>query len=88
MLPGHGVHAVPQNSKPKVMPAVQPGEDVARSPATCSVREERHMKDNYKVRTEVAREGSSPTGVLARGRKAGRILVSSLEYDSQELPCQ
>lgn len=88
MLPGHGVHAVPQNSKPKVVPGVQPGEDVARSPATCSTREERHMKDDYKVCTEVAREGSSPTRVLSRGRKAGRIPVCSVEYDSQELLCQ
>lgn len=88
MLPGHGVHAVPQNSKPKVVPGVQPGEDVTRSPATCSTREERHMKGDYKVRAEVAREGSSPTRVLERGRKAGRIQVCSVEYDSQELSCQ
>lgn len=67
----------PQSSKPKVVPEVQPGDDVARNLATCSAREERHMKDNYKARTEVAREGSSPRRVLARGRKAGRMLMCS-----------
>lgn len=34
MLPGRGVHAVPQSSTPEVVPGLQPGEDVAGSPAT------------------------------------------------------
>lgn len=85
MIPGRGVHAVPQSSTPKVVPGVQPGEDVPKV-LPLVVEGKKDTRRMNKVCAEVAKEGSSPTGVLARGWMAGRILVCSVEYDFQELP--
>lgn len=62
MIPGRGVHAVPQSSTPKLVPGVQPGEDVAESPATCSGREERHKEDEQS---------------LCRGSQGGKLSYGS-----------